>query len=75
MAAGQKARWAKLKKAAKKTVRGAAVPPAERTAIPAKGARKSAPAKKARSMERRGAPNTKAPVAAPAPATPVTVVS
>ena len=72
MAAGQKARWAKLKTAAKKTVRGADIPPVKRTAIPAKAVRKSAPAKKARFTERAGAPNTKTP---PVPTTPVTVGS
>jgi hypothetical protein len=75
MAAGQTARWAKVKKAGKKAGRGAATSPAERATIPTKGARKSVPAKKARSAERANAPNTKASVAPPAPATPVTVVS
>jgi hypothetical protein len=75
MAAGQTARWAKVKKAGKKTARGAATSPAERAAIPAKGARKSIPAKKARPGERANAPNTKASVAPPAPATSPTVVS
>ena len=75
MVAGQKARWAKVRRARQKAERGAGNSPTERDAIPAKGARKSVPAKKARSAERANAPNTKAPVAAPAPATPVAVVS
>lgn len=75
MAAGQKAHWAKVRKARQKAARGAGNSPAERASIPAKSARKSVPAKKARSGERANAPNTKAPVAPPTPATPVTVVS
>ena len=74
MVAGQKARWAKVRKAQQKAAQGAGNSPAERAAISAKGARKSIPAKKARSAERAIAPNTKAPVA-PAPSTQVAVVS
>ena len=75
MVAGQKARWAKVRKARQKAARGAGNSPAERAAIPAKGARKSVPAKKVRSAGRANAPNTKAPVAPPAPLTPVAVAS
>lgn len=75
MAAGQKARWAKLGKVGQKAIRGAATPPAKRPAIPAKGASKAVPVKKARSAERANAPITKASVGPPAPDTPVTVAS
>ena len=62
IAAAQKARWAKVRKAAKK-------------ATSAKAAKKSAPAKKAVSAARAGASKTKAPVALPVPAMPVAATS
>ena len=65
MAAGQKARWAKVRKAGQKAARSAATSRAESSAIPAKGARKPVPTKKARSAEKADATNTKAPVAPP----------
>ena len=66
---------ARLRMAAgQKELRGVANSPAKRIAIPAKGAKKSVPAKKARSAETAGASNMKSPVAPPAPAAPVTVV-
>ena len=60
--AAQKARWAKVRKAAKK-------------AASAKVAKKTAPAKKAVPAKRAGASKTKAPVAPAAPATPVKAAS
>lgn len=62
IAAAQKARWAKVRKAAKKVVS-------------AKATKKSAPAKKAVSAVRAGGSKTKAPVAPAAPVTPVTAAS
>ncbi|MGD0157779.1 MAG: hypothetical protein ABSB50_16935 [Terracidiphilus sp.] len=62
IAAAQRARWAKVRKAAKK-------------AASAKVAKKSAPAKKAVPAKRAGASKTKAPVAPAAPATPVKAAS
>ena len=62
IAAAQKARWAKVRKAAKK-------------AASAKVAKKSAPAKKAVFTKKAGASKTKAPVAPAVPTTPVTAVS
>jgi hypothetical protein len=62
IAAAQKARWAKVRKAAKK-------------AASAKAAKKSAPAKKAVSAKRAGASKTKAHVAPATPATPVKAAS
>jgi len=62
IAAAQKTRWAKVRKAAKK-------------ASTAKVAKKSAPAKKAVHAKRAGASKTKAPVAPATPATPVSAAS
>jgi hypothetical protein len=62
IAAAQRARWAKVRKAAKKT-------------STAKVAKKSAPAKKAVPGKRAGASKTKAAVASATPATPVKAAS
>lgn len=75
MAAGQKARWAKVEDARQKAARSVGNSPAKRAAIPTKSARKAALAKRARTPERANAPTTKGPVAPPAPAALVTIAS
>jgi hypothetical protein len=71
MAAAQKARWAKVRKDAKKRARNAAAASATKKAAPAKVAKKSTLAKKAPSVKRDGASEAMVS-AAPTPGTALT---
>jgi hypothetical protein len=62
IAAAQKARWAKTKKAAKKAARNVAAVPAVKGPTPNGTVTKTAPAKKAVSAKKAGQPKTKTPV-------------
>ena len=62
IAAAQKARWAKTKKAAKKAARAVAAAPAVKSPTPNGTALKTAPAKKAVSVKKTGQPKAKTPV-------------
>ena len=62
IAAAQKARWAKSKKAAKKAARNVAAVPAVKGSTPNGTVPKTAPAKKAVSAKKAARPKTKTPV-------------
>jgi hypothetical protein len=62
IAAAQKARWAKTKKAAKKEARAVAATPAVKRATPNGVAPKTAPVKKAVTAKKSGQSKTKTPI-------------
>ncbi len=68
IAAAQKARWAKLRKTAKKAAGSTRSPAARNGAIPAKAAKRSAPAKKGKSAKQADPEKATTPVAPPTPA-------
>jgi hypothetical protein len=63
IAAAQKARWAKTRKAAKKEVRAVAATPALKSPTPNGTVPKKAPAKKAIPVKKVGQPKAKTPIA------------